>query len=149
MSLSPVLIWFLLGLILILLEFAIPGVILVFFGLGAWITCITSWLHLTDGWTSQLLTFGISSVVLLLLLRRWLGARLRGYVGDAHDPSDNIDEFKGARVVVTVEITPGKTGGKVEYKGAAWSAVSETALAAGDEAVVEKADGITLVVRPR
>ena len=74
MSINPVLIWFLAGLVLVLLEFAAPGVIIVFFGLGAWIAAVTTWVGLTDGLTSQLLTAGVSSVVLLAVLRRWLRA---------------------------------------------------------------------------
>ena len=35
--LTPELIWFLIGLVLIILEFGIPGVVTVFFGIGAWL----------------------------------------------------------------------------------------------------------------
>ena len=38
MSFSPELIWFVAGLALILSEFMLPGIILVFFGAGAWLT---------------------------------------------------------------------------------------------------------------
>ncbi len=76
MSFDPVLIWFLAGLALILAEFMIPGVILIFFGVGAWMTAVTAWLGITPGWTSQLLTFAISSVVMLQLMpSRFFSAR--------------------------------------------------------------------------
>jgi membrane protein implicated in regulation of membrane protease activity len=148
MSFDPVLIWFLVGLALILSEFMLPGVILVFFGFGAWLAAITTWLGLTPGWTSQLLMFAISSVLLLVPLRRWFRARFFGYVGGDQNPEDNLDDLAGHEVVVKTAIVPGKDG-QVEYKGATWSARSESNLTAGDAACIVRADGITLVVRPR
>ena len=47
-------------------------------------------------------------------------------------------------VVVTEDVSP--DGGKVEYKGAAWSARSESEIAAGEHATVVAVEGITLVV---
>ncbi len=35
--LKPQFIWFLVGLILLLLEFINPGIVIIFFGIGAWI----------------------------------------------------------------------------------------------------------------
>jgi membrane protein implicated in regulation of membrane protease activity len=147
MTFNPVLIWFLAGLALVLFEFTVPGVILVFFGLGAWITTLTTWAGLTDGWTSQLLTFAVSSVLMLVFLRRWFRAKFFGHKTGTQDPLDNLDEFKGQAVIVTADIDP-VTGGKVEYKGADWSARCDTPLAAGDRALIDSVDGITLVVRP-
>ncbi len=147
MTFDPVLLWFLAGLALILFEFTVPGVILVFFGAGAWITALTTWIGLTGGWTSQLLTFSISSVVLLALLRRWFRVRFFGHLTGGQDPENNLDEFKGQVVTVTVEIDP-DAGGKVEYKGADWSARCDTPLPAGSRAVIRSIDGITLVVGP-
>jgi membrane protein implicated in regulation of membrane protease activity len=147
MEFNPVLIWFLAGLALIIFEFALPGIILVFFGIGAWITSLTTWIGLTPGWTSQLLTFSISSVLMLVFLRRWFRAKFFGHRSADQDPLDNLDEFSGQVVTVTADIDPA-SGGKVEYKGAAWSARCSTALPAGSKAVIESVDGITLVVVP-
>ena len=49
---------------------------------------------------------------------------------------------------MTADIDP-ENGGKVEYKGADWSARCTTPLSAGAKAVIESADGITLVVTPK
>ncbi len=147
MTFNPVLIWFLAGLALVLFEFAVPGVILVFFGLGAWITAMTTWAGLTGGWTSQLLTFALSSVLMLVYLRRWFRAKFFGHNTGDQDPLDNLDEFQGQVVIVTADIDP-TSGGKVEYKGADWSARCDTPLTAGTRAVIQSVDGITLVVSP-
>ena len=147
MNFDPVLLWFLAGLALILSEFVLPGVILLFFGIGAWLTAVTCWMDITPGWTAQLLTFAVSSVLPLVLLRKWFRVRFFGYVADDQDPEDNIDDLAGNIVTAKTDIQPGETG-QVEYKGAVWSARSETALAAGSQAVIVMADGITLVIRP-
>ena len=66
---TPELFWFLLGLVLLLAEFALPGIIIMFFGIGAWITALTTWLGITTGAASQNMVFGLSSVLLLFVLR--------------------------------------------------------------------------------
>jgi membrane protein implicated in regulation of membrane protease activity len=147
MNVSPVLIWFLAGLVLVLLEFPLPGVILVFFGLGAWVTALTTALGLTPGLTAQLLTFGVSSLLLLVALRRWFRTRLHGHESGGQDPVENIDTPAGDLVTVTAAIVPGSEEGRVEYKGAAWRARSGESISAGRRAVIVETDGITLVVK--
>ena len=148
MHFNPILVWFLCGLALILFELVAPGIILVFFGLGAWVTTVTTWAGLTTGLTSQLLVFAASSLVLLVLLRRWFRQRFFGYVGGDQDPSRNLDDLAGREVVVTAAIAPGAPG-RVEFQGTGWSARADVELAVGAPAVIERADGITLVVHPR
>jgi len=148
MNIPVELIWFLAGLVLILLEFAAPGIIVVFFGAGAWLTAITTWIGITPNLTLQLLVWAVSSVLLLVLLRRRLSNRFHGFETGTQDPLQNLDEFKGAEVLVTTDIAPGHRDGRVEFKGAGWSAVSDQAIAAGRLAVIEHADGLTLHVRP-
>ena len=147
MDFNPVLIWFLAGLALIIFEFAVPGVILVFFGIGAWVTALTTWMGLTSGWTSQLLVFAVSSVLMLVFLRRWFRARFFGHSSDVQDPLENLDEFRDQVVIVTEDVDP-DSGGRVEFKGADWSARCDTALPVGARAVIHSVDGITLLVRP-
>lgn len=147
MRFSPELIWFLAGLVLILLEFAVPGIILIFFGAGACVAALTTWLGWTESLAGQLVVFMASSLVLLFSLRRWVRGRFLGYVSDEHNPEVNLDEFTGQQVMVLQDITPGKSDGRVEFKGAGWTAVSDAPLAAGEQAKIVSADGIVLRVR--
>ncbi len=148
MTFDPLLIWFLIGLALVLFEFMVPGVILVFFGMGSWTVAITTWMGLTTGTTGQLLVFGVSSVIYLVLLRRWFRARFRGFEAGKQDPSANIDEFQGQIVIVTEAIDAETGEGKVEYKGADWIARSETPIDTGCRARIMGVDSITLLVEP-
>ena len=68
---KPEFIWAMVGLILLLLEFALPGLIIFFFGVGAWIVAATCF-FVDISVDAQLVIFIVSSVVLLLALRKWL-----------------------------------------------------------------------------
>ena len=85
MSFNPPLIWFLIGLGLVLVEFMIPGAIIVFFGVGAWIAALTTWIGLTDSLAWQIIVFSVSSVALLLMLRRRLKGQFLGHTGSTQD----------------------------------------------------------------
>ncbi len=144
----PELIWFIAGLVLILLEFALPGVIIVFFGLGAWITFITTYLKITGSAASQLMVFAASSVILLILLRRYITSRFSGFVSERQIPDKNLDEFTGKPAVVLSEITSAMPG-KVEFKGAPWEATSVDSFEKGEIGIIEKVDGLTLIIRKK
>jgi len=42
---DPAVIWFLIGLGLLLLELVLPGLVILFFGAGAWVTALACVLH--------------------------------------------------------------------------------------------------------
>lgn len=135
--------WFLLGFLLLLAEFALPGVIIVFFGIGAWVAALTTWLGLTPSMTGQNLVFAISSVLLLFGMRKRFH---RALVGDATD--DTIeDEYTGKEVLVLADVDD--RGGKIEVKGAEWNARSSQSIAAGSWVIIERREGLTFHVRPR
>jgi membrane-bound ClpP family serine protease len=145
----PVLLWFLLGLTLIFLEFVVPGVILVFFGIGAWAVTVTTHFGLTTSFQSQLLIFAVTSILLLVVLRKWIKGKFYGHVGDVQDQTKNLDEFTGQSVVVLEEVIPNKMEGAVEFKGAKWRAVSDEHLKNGEIAIITSVDGITFRVRKK
>ena len=144
MNLTPELIWFLAGLALILAEFAVPGVILVFFGMGAWVVALALWLGLIEAPVAQAVLFTIASVAFLFGLRRFV----RGWFqGDTKDRDATLlEEFIGKEVVVSSDIPGGPAVGKVELKGTEWNARCATPLAKGARAVVVARDGLVLVV---
>lgn len=146
MQLDAKTIWLLTGVLLIMVEFFAPGVIIVFFGIGAIITALTTWMGLTDGIGEQAAVFGISSAILLFGLRRYVK---KWFVGDSTNFNHGDDDFTGreARVIVSL---PGHGGdGQVEIKGANWKARSEVAIPAGSTVIIERREGLTFHVRPR
>ncbi len=147
MPLNPVVIWFLVGLFFVLSEFMIPGIILVFFGAGAWITALSTQLGLTPGINSQLLLFAATSVTLLVFLRRRFRQGFLGKVSERGLTSDSIDSEVGGKVLVLVDIVPGEKG-TVEFKGASWQALSKVPLTRGSTAIITAHEGITLLIKP-
>ena len=71
---NPPLVWFLIGLLCAFLELMIPGLVLIFFGIGAWITSIFC-LALDVGIGVQIMVFSITSIVSLVILRKYFKKR--------------------------------------------------------------------------
>ncbi len=138
--------WFIAGLILILLEFVAPGVIIVFFGIGAWVVAAAMWIGLIDSPPAQCLTFALSSLVFLFGLRRFVTP---WFVGGSSNGGECVeDEFIGKTVRVVRAIGGGDNTGKVELKGAEWTARCHVAIPVGNSATVIQRDGLVLIVKP-
>ena len=140
-------IWFLAGLVMIMLEFVQPGLVIFFFGIGAWVVSLLTYLDILESLTSQLIVFGVVSLALLLALRRWVKDKFYGHVGDRQNLNQNLDEFTGKPVVVLKDVIPGRPGGQVEFKGTTWKADSEETIKEGEPASIVSMDGLTLIIK--
>lgn len=143
---NPGLIWFIVGLILLLTELFAPTLILLFFGFGSWIVTAL-YLMFGIGLSIQLAVFAVSSILLLLLLRRRLKPVFLGYVSSRQNPAQDIEDVLGKQAVVVVRIEPDKPG-KVEFNGVLWDAVAETPLAPEVRVKIMGRDGLKLKVSP-
>ncbi len=143
--LRPEIIWFLIGLALLIMEFALPGLIIAFFGVGAWIVALIC--LITDiGINTQLIIFIVSSVLSLLCLRKWLKGVFLGHTVSKQNLKENLEEFIGQKAVVKEKITP-KAGGKVEFHGTNWLAEADEEIAEGTVVEIVGKDNITLKVK--
>lgn len=143
--LTPEIAWFLIGLVLIILEFGIPGIITIFFGIGAWLVallCLVFNLPLN----LQIIIFIIGSIVPLILLRKWFRRLLEGRSSVGPVDLDELEEYLGKRAVVTEEITPERRG-RVEFRGSTWKAEAYENLAVGAMVEIVDKNNITLVVK--
>lgn len=143
---KPEFIWILVGLILLLMEFALPGLIIFFFGIGAWIVA-TVCFFADISINTQLIIFIVSSVVLLLVLRKWLRGIFVGHTYSKQAGSQDLNDLIGQKVTVKEKIEPPYTG-SVELHGVTWKAAAETAIEAGQLAEVTDQDSLTLTVKP-
>ncbi len=138
-------IWAIIGVGLVLAEFAIPGLILVFLGMGA----LTVALLMAAGDVTtpgvQFTVFGVTSVVYLVALRKFFQRWLKGRFEDMSDGSGIVDRLEGQRVEVLGEFKAGR--GRVLLNGVKWDAESADVLDEGDSAIIESKDGIRLRVR--
>jgi membrane protein implicated in regulation of membrane protease activity len=144
--LKPEYIWAMVGILLLIMEVFMPGLIVFFFGVGAMVVAIACaiW-HITIN--VQLILFMVISVVLLISLRRWLKGVFMGFTSNAQDSEKNTQDFVGKKVVVIQAISP-VVPGIVELNGTNWKAASETAIAAGAVVEIVGSDNLTLFVRP-
>ena len=143
---QPELLWFIVGLVFLLAEFIIPGFIIFFFGVGAWIVALLS-MFFNIPLNFQLLIFLLSSILLLLILRKRVTRIFIGRLKRAGSQDDNIDEFKGESATVIEEIVPGKPG-KVEFHGSQWKAEADDPIPAGKIVKIISTRSITLKVKP-
>ena len=143
--LTPELLWFLIGLILILLEFGIPGVITVFFGIGAWLVALLCLLF-NIPLNLQIIVFIIGSIIPLILLRKWFKQLLDGRSIVGPVDLDELEEFLGKKVIVTEEITPDRRG-RVEFRGSTWKAEAYEKIAVGTTVEIVDKNNITLIVK--
>jgi len=143
--LRPEVVWFLVGLLLLVLELSLPGLIVGFFGIGAWVVAIVC--LMTDiGINAQLIIFIVASVLSLLLLRKWVKGVFLGHAGAKQDLTHDLEEFVGQRAVVTEKIVP-KAGGKVEFHGSRWEAQADQEIAEGAIVEIVGKDNITFKVK--
>jgi membrane protein implicated in regulation of membrane protease activity len=144
--LKPELIWFLVGLVLLVAEFIVPGLIIAFFAVGAWVValvCLVTPLSLN----AQLGLFIISSVVLLVGARRWVKGLFGGFATDRQNANVDLNEYVGQRAIVTSEITP-KLAGRVEFHGTHWTAQADEEIAVGAVVEITQKSSATLKVKP-
>ncbi len=146
-GLNAILFWFLLGVVFLFLEALTPGVFLVFFGIGAWVTG-TVVFFAPPGQSTQWLIFMIVSVVTLALLRRKLQTLFHGRLAKTDNLDDPVftDRYVGQRVLVLEETGPDQPG-LAELNGTNWGARTEgPTLPAGARARVVRLDGLTLII---
>ena len=143
---NPGLLWFIVGLVLLITEMFTPALILMFFGFGAWIVAVLC-LVFNIELPAQLAVFGVSSIVLLAFFRRKLKPVFLGYVSSKHNASRNMDDYIGKEAVVLACIEPGRPG-KVEFKGVAWDAESEGVLDIDARVKIIGRNGLKLKVMP-
>ena len=135
-------IWFIIGFIFFLLEFVIPGLILFFFAVGAWIVALLS-LFIDLSFNLQLMIFVTSSVVTIFLLRKWVKKML---YGNKRSTELLEDEFLGKIARSETAISPGNNG-KVNFKGTSWQAASEDFIDAGENVTIVGNESILLIVK--
>jgi membrane protein implicated in regulation of membrane protease activity len=137
---TPV-IWFIIGFVCFLLEFMLPGLILFFFAVAAWIVAILS-LFLDLDINTQLIVFLASATITILLFRKWV----KRLIWKKNHSSELEDEFLGKTGIAETFIGPGQNG-KVDFKGTSWDARSDDIIDKGEQVTIIGNDSILLIVK--
>lgn len=136
-------IWFIVGFAFFLLEFAVPGFILFFFGIAAWLVAIITF-FIPIGLDVQLIIFLLSAIISVILFRKILKDKLGMY---REGPTILEDEYIGKIALAETPIAPNENG-KVEFKGTSWEAKSDHFIIAGQKVEIIETKSIILIVKP-
>lgn len=138
--------WWVIGLVLLVLEIVIPGVYLLFLGLAALVVG-TNVLILGSGgwfgWEQQILAFIILSTVAVLVGRKWYGPKAGAEKATALN--SRAERLVGRRAVLSEAIVGGS--GKVAVEDGWWM-VEGPDLPAGTRVTIAGARGSVLLVHP-
>lgn len=140
---SAVFLWALLGLLMIGAEFFVPGLVIVFFGIGALITAGLSSVvpGLNKSVVLQVLAWLAATGLSFTFLRRHLSRVFRGKV-----ITDEGTSATGKKALVTERITP-ETHGRVRFEGTSWAAASYTeTFDPGETVEILRQEGLILYV---
>lgn len=142
---KPEVIWFIIGLALFLLELILPGFVIFFFGVGAWVTALLC-LIANPGLNLQAIVFAVTSILSLVALRKIIQKKFF-YTKDELS-KDVEDEFSGREAIAMTDFGPGENG-KVEFKGTQWKAESVSSIREGDRVIIKEKDSFKLIVEPK
>ncbi|MCD6273079.1 MAG: NfeD family protein [Deltaproteobacteria bacterium] len=136
---EPAMVWFIIGLVCAVAEFILPGLIIIFFGIGAWCSALLL-LVLDVSIFFQILIFILCSTLSLVFLRKRVSFK-KEYAKDA------TEDFIGKRARAQERFTKGEFG-KVFFNGTSWKAetLSENIIKNGDYVKITGQDSLTLLV---
>jgi len=128
------------------IEFLIPGLVMVFVGLGALTVALGMHLGYIDEIVQQFITFFISSIIYLLTLR-FLVLRFVPSVTRKENIDDD-EEVMGSIVEIVADINSGEFG-RVEHSGSTWQARAEgdQTILKGEQVKIIGRDNITWIVQ--
>jgi len=140
---DPAVIWFLVGLALLILELILPGLVILFFGAAAWVVALLcAFFDISFNW--QILIFLVASLLGLVLLRKYLKKRFFGRKDK--EVEDQLEEFIGRKARALEDFKNGS--GKVEFKGTQWTAQCSQAVKKGQWLIIESKESLILTVKP-
>lgn len=145
MDMSAEIVWLIIGILLVFSEFLIPGLVIGFFGIGAILTGLLTWLGITVSIHTQLLSFTLTSLLMLIFLRKYFSRVFQGKEVEGTE-GVNFNIQIGKIIPVTELIEPGEVGGRVRYQGTIWKAKANERIAPGESVVITGCDNITLLV---
>ena len=140
--------WVIGGVLIILTELVVTGIVAVFFGIGAIVTGLAIALGMPGtGWAPFVLC-SVVSIGTLVALRDRFSQWMRGNTVEGGGRGVD-DDFVGRDAEVLSGFGEGDAGrGQIRYRGTSWAARSEHALEAGARVRITGRENITLTVAP-
>ena len=140
------LIWIVLGIVLILLEFAIPGFIVIFFGTSAIVVGLAEWIGMSTNHGIPFIVFSVLTIVQILFVRRYFKSWFKGKSIESKSDTDTED-IVGKQATVLDGFTEDNLRGKIDFRGSNWTAVSEIPLEQGERVIITERNSLTLTIK--
>lgn len=135
--------WWVLGVVLIILEAFSPGVYFIWMGVAAGVVGLVALLVPSLGWEFQLLIFALVSVASVFLIRLFL--QRRPIATDQPKLNRRGEQYIGRTFTLDTPIVNGL--GKIRVDDSTWKIEGED-CSAGSKVVVIGVDGVVLRVEP-
>lgn len=134
-------IWILIAAVCFIGEMMTVGFFLLWFGMGASVSAVLNYFGFSE--TTQIIAFILISIILLAVSRPFAKKITQG------TPSKKAasDRLIGEKGLVIEEISPEK-GGVVNIGGDIWRAISDQKIKKDKHILVEKIEGVKLIVKP-
>ncbi len=144
---NPLTFWLILGVVLILLELMLPGLITVFFGVSALLVAAAVWLGLLQSWMAMVVWWVVLSMTLVLTIRSVLTRYIKGDLEKGNIDEDS--EAYGLEVDVIEAFEPDQMKGRIQFRGTHWDAESLGGqLRPGGRARLLSRDNLRWIVEP-
>ncbi|MFC1853986.1 NfeD family protein [candidate division CSSED10-310 bacterium] len=140
-------IWLIGGILLMLLELLVPGLVVIFLGSSAIIVAVLLWLGFVQGTLTSFTVWVVLSLLQALFLRGLLkkyfpGEKSRLYL-------DEDDDAYGSLVEVIETVSADHQNGRIRLGGSTWSACClEGEIPAGNKARIAYRDNLIWYVEP-
>ncbi|MDH5681484.1 MAG: NfeD family protein [Spirochaetota bacterium] len=131
--------WLGLGILLIILEFIVPGLVIIFIGLGAIIVALAQWIGMpADNWLLSISVWLLSSLTLVLSTRKFIKKYFPAET--SYQALQEDTDAYGMVVDVVETVYEDNNNGRIRFQGTSWPAISE-------EGVIEKGKKARLLSR--
>ncbi len=116
-------IWMIGGVILMILELVMPGLVIIFFGASALIVGLLMWIGLIQNLVISLALWVVFSLVFVLFFRR-LALRFFPSESSYQLVEEDVDAI-GTVVDVVSDIDDSSNNGRIMFNGTSWQAMSQ------------------------
>ena len=143
---KAIIFWVIFGVVLMLIELILPGLVVVFLGMAALLVALGLYMGLLNGWLQALTAWFVISIVLTLTLRS-MCARLIPGIRRKGNINEDLDAFGTIVEVVAVNDPP--SSARISFRGSTWDAeYLRGELAVGDQVRLLTRDNLIWVVEP-
>ena len=116
--------WLLAGILLVVSELFLPGLVAVFVGLGAMLVALLRWLGLIENLAYSFTAWFVSSLALLVVARSTLQRFMPSET--SFTPLEEYVDLFGAVAEVVETVSPDHKDGRISFQGTTWPATSDS-----------------------